>query len=188
MTDPLDTNDEWAELARELDRDKPPVPPADMVEHILDEQAVEPHHGADARVEEEAVAEGETEGETAEDFEDAEESPAGEATAEGEQPGAGRKRRRRRRRRRKGGAAPTEGAATPGEDADGETASEAETDEEAAEPVAEADEFAAAEDVNGEAVPLAADEDTASEVLRELIATWNVPSWDEIVGGLYRPN
>ncbi|MDB5309955.1 MAG: hypothetical protein JWO38_4157 [Gemmataceae bacterium] len=37
------------------------------------------------------------------------------------------------------------------------------------------------------AVPLAAEEDTGGEVLRDLIATWNVPSWDEIVTGLYRP-
>ena len=24
--------------------------------------------------------------------------------------------------------------------------------------------------------------------LRDLIANWNVPAWDEIIGGLYRPN
>ncbi len=27
-----------------------------------------------------------------------------------------------------------------------------------------------------------------SEMLREIIANWDVPSWDDIVGGLYRPN
>ena len=189
MTDPLDTNDEWAELARELDRDKPPpLPPADRVERIVEEEAFEPHHGTDARVEDAALAEGETEAEAAEDeFDDGEETEA-PTGAEGEQPGTGRKRRRRRRRRRKGGA-PAEGAGAPVEGAESESAPEAEAHEEpAAEAIAESDDFGAAEDVDGDQVPLAADEDTASEVLRELIATWNVPSWDEIVGGLYRPN
>ncbi len=188
MTDPLDTNDEWADLAREFKLDKPPAAPADMVERIVEEEAVEPHLGTDARVEETAIAEGETEAEAAEDeFEDAEDAPAGEAGADGEQPGTGRKRRRRRRRRRKG--APTEGAAAEG--ADAESAPEAEGDEEpTAEPVADVADFDATEDedTDGEPVPLAADEDTASDVLRELIATWNVPSWGEIVDGLYRPN
>lgn len=189
MTDPLDTNDEWADLAREFKLDKPAEPPAappDMVERIAEAEALEPHHGTDPRVEDAATAEGETEAEASEDdFDDAEEgeAPAGEAGAEGEQPGTGRKRRRRRRRRRKGGQ-PAEGAA---EAVEAESTPEAEGEEEsAAEPVAEAEEFG--EDADGEPVPLAADEDTASEVLRELIATWNVPSWDEIVGGLYRPN
>ncbi|HSQ56260.1 MAG TPA: hypothetical protein VLM40_11015, partial [Gemmata sp.] len=31
-------------------------------------------------------------------------------------------------------------------------------------------------------------EDAGGELLRDLIATWNVPSWDEIIGGLYRPD
>ena len=44
-----------------------------------------------------------------------------------------------------------------------------------------------AEEVGAEAVPLAAEEDTTGDVLRDLIANWNVPSWDDIVGGLYRP-
>src|SRR5438270_7448472 len=125
MTDPLDTNDEWADLAREFKLDKPAAPPpADMVERIAEEEAVEPHHGTDERVEDAALAEGETEGEAAEDeFDDAEEgdASAGEAAAEGEQPGTGRKRRRRRRRRRKGGA-PAEGAAAPVEGAEAESA------------------------------------------------------------------
>jgi len=41
--------------------------------------------------------------------------------------------------------------------------------------------------VEAEPVALAAEEDTASDVLRDLIANWNVPSWDDIVSGLYRP-
>jgi len=121
--------------------------------------------------------------------------------AEGEpgegQPGTGRKRRRRRRRRKKGG---------PGEPAAGETAEAAPAEEaEAEEPVAsyrgsvrtaaprpepeEAGFEEEAAEVGEESggVALAAEEDTGGEMLRDLIANWNVPSWDEIVGGLYRP-
>jgi ribonuclease E len=193
MTNPLDTNDDWAELARELERDKPPAPPvsspADMVERTVEAEELEPHHGTDARVEDAAVAEGETESEAADDdFDDAEEaeSPAGEAGAEGEQPGTGRKRRRRRRRRRKG-AAPADGATALVEEREPEPTTDAD-EEPAGEPVAEAEEYGAFDEDESDALPLAAEEDTASEVLRELIATWNVPSWDEIVSGLYRPN
>ena len=32
-----------------------------------------------------------------------------------------------------------------------------------------------------------AEEDAGGELLRELIANWNVPSWDDVVTGLYRP-
>lgn len=192
MPNPLDTNDEWAEFARELERDKPPAtPPADMVERRIEAEAVEPHHGTDARVEDEVVAEGEPEAAADEEFDDADEgAPAG---AEGEngadgQPGTGRKRRRRRRRRRKGGCSPE--AAVAG-DASAEVA-EGEADAEPApaeEPAPEGDDFGS-DDTESELMPLAAEaeEDTASEVLRDLIATWNVPSWDDIVGGLYRPD
>jgi hypothetical protein len=191
MPDPLDTNDDWAELARELDRSKPPTPPpADMVERKVDAETVEPHHGFDSRVEEEAVAEGEAEAAVDEDFDDAEEATSaeseGEPTADG-LPGTGRKRRRRRRRRRKGGAAPE--AAVPVSESSAESG-ESEPDAESfvtEEASTEGDDFGA-EDVETEVTPAAVEEDTASEVLRDLIANWNVPSWDDIVGGLYRPN
>jgi ribonuclease E len=184
MPDPLDNNDDWAELARELERDKPPAPPADMVERrVIEEEAVEPHHGTDPRLEEEVVAEGEPEAAADEEFEGEEGAPAeaAEGAAEG-QPGTGRKRRRRRRRRRTG--APSPAGDAPPEAAEAE---EGEAEPVAAEEeVAEAEEFGA-EDAEAELVPFGAEEDTASEVLRDLIANWNVPSWDEIVGGLYRP-
>ena len=98
MSDPLDTNDDWAELARELERDKPPAP-ADV--HPQDAEAAP----------ESAEAQGD------EEFEDGEEVPAGEAGTEGDGTGTGRKRRRRRRRRRKPGetAAPVAGAPAAGE-------------------------------------------------------------------------
>lgn len=193
MTDPLDSNDDWAELARELERDKPPAPtPPDMVERQIEAEAVEPHHG-DPRVEDEVVAEGEPEVAADEEFDDADDGApveAGEPTAEGEQPGTGRKRRRRRRRRRKGG--PVEGAVSAaalseaGAD-ESEPELVAEVEEEIGEPTAEED-FGAPLDADIEPAGLVDEEDTASEVLRDLIASWNVPSWDEIVGGLYRPD
>src|SRR4051812_40460746 len=101
MTDPLDTNDDWADLAREFNLDRPAAPPpADMVERHVAEETVEPHRGA----EDAAASEGEPEAEgTDDEFDDAE-APAGEAGAEGDATGTGRKRRRRRRRRRKGAA------------------------------------------------------------------------------------
>jgi ribonuclease E len=185
MTDPLDNDDDWAELARELARDTPPAPEPAEAAH---DEAVDAHHG-DPRAEDTA------EGDSDDEFEDAEEGAAGEAgetTADGEQPGTGRKRRRRRRRRRKGGA-PAEGAAAvPAETeeaGEGETELTAEAEEEpVGEAVAEGDDYdAAPDDSDAELAPLSAEEDTASEVLRELIAHWNVPSWDEIVSGLYRP-
>jgi len=51
----------------------------------------------------------------------------------------------------------------------------------------EMDEDAQEEETTGGG-PLAAEEDTGGEVLREMIANWNVPSWDEVIGGLYRPD
>ena len=72
------------------------------------------------------------------------------------------------------------------EEGEGEAVAETE-DEPISEAVVEGDDFDA-EDLETESMPLAAEEDTASEVLRDLIATWNVPAWDDIVGGLYRPN
>lgn len=182
MTDPLDNNDDWAELAREFALDKPapvreePSEPAPLLE---DTRAGAAPDGAE------------------DEFEDGEEAAAGEPGGEGDGAGGtGRKRRRRRRRRRKGGA-PGEGLLGAGVAAQ-EDGEEAEAPEEAgdAEPVAEADdshpsdrdESDDADDFDSEPAPLTAEEDTASDVLRELIATWNVPSWDSIVSGLYRPS
>lgn len=173
-----DTNDEWAELARELERDKPPAPPPlpDMVERQVEAEVFEPHYGLDARVEDETVAEGDP---AEEEFDDAEESASSETEAAADGPGTGRKRRRRRRRRRKGGAAAPEVATIAEDDSESESNTEAIMTDEST----ESDDFG-----ETEIVPLAAEEDTASEVLRDLIASWNVPSWDDIVSGLYRPN
>lgn len=122
----------------------------------------------------------------------AEGGPAGEEPPGEGQPGTGRKRRRRRRRRKKGGPGEAGGegvaaeAEPAGEPADDSAATAPAAEEEyAADEADEADEEA--EEVGAGSVPLAAEEDTGSDVLRDLIATWNVPSWDDIVAGLYRP-
>ncbi|WP_162667145.1 hypothetical protein [Gemmata massiliana] len=180
MTDPLDNNDDWADLAREFALDKPSAPaPADCEDRA---EATEP-------LADDAAPEG-AESEGAEEFDDAEDAPGGDGADGDAAPGTGRKRRRRRRRRRKGGAgdtaAPVAGAAS---EENGESGDES---DETAEVVSSNDDYDASpgeevEDFETEPAPLAAEEDTANDVLRELIATWNVPSWDSIVSGLYRP-
>jgi ribonuclease E len=199
MRNPAASDDDWDDLARELGVDKsapPPLPPEphapDMVERQVEAEIVEPHHGLDDRVEDEAVAEGEPEAAIDEEFTEGEEGAVeGEPATEG-QPGTGRKRRRRRRRRRKGGAPAEAGAGAevgegePAEAGEEEAEGAAAIVNEAADEFATEDEEFATED-EVEFAPLGAEEDTASDVLRDLIANWNVPSWDDIVGGLYRP-
>lgn len=83
-------------------------------------------------------------------------------SAEGEETGEdGKRRRRRRRRRRKGGPA----------DASGEPAGESTESVE-----------------DGDEEPVAAIAESSADVaMRDVVANWNVPSWDELIGGLYRP-
>jgi hypothetical protein len=208
MSSPASGNDDWDDLARELGvskSDPHPVPPADMVERLVEAEEVEPHHG-DPRAEDDAFAAGEAEL-VADETPDAQPADSPNATgepipaADGE-PGERKRKRRRRRRRRKG--APVEGTETVATGPD-DDAAEPDDDElaESAEGADASDDDALA-DAAGEAAeeadgydgddsdalqPVGAEEeDVASEALRELIATWNVPAWDEIVSGLYRPN
>jgi ribonuclease E len=100
--------------------------------------------------------------------------PGGEGDGE-------RKRRRRRRRRRKGG--PAEAGEV------GVTETESDEDADDGTTGFGSDESAADDDEAGEPEPVGvglADEPTPDAV-RDLIANWNVPSWQEIVSGLYRP-
>jgi ribonuclease E len=170
MIDPSQADDDWAQLARELERDIPPPSAEAPVTAQADEFADAVH--AEEFEELESAADGE-----------AEAVPADGAVVAGEEsPGTGRKRRRRRRRRRKGA---VESAADEGIE---------EPDLEEEEPVEAVEEAAAEEEDEGEfdeGVPRDEEEeaeDAGGELLRELIATWNVPSWDEIVSGLHRPD
>jgi ribonuclease E len=201
MNDPSANDDDWNDLARELGLEKSPdraPPPLDPIEGSDDPEAEPVGEERPAQRHEHAEPELETAYEGGEEFEDA----AGEEAVEGEveggeegppgegQPGTGRKRRRRRRRRKKGGG-PAQPAEAGSEAAAGESDDEevvgygrpTGADEEVLQEAAAGEE---ADEVGASDGPVA-DEDTTSDVLRELIATWNVPSWDEIVGGLNRP-
>jgi len=93
-----------------------------------------------------------------------------------------RKRRRRRRSKKKGeeaGPAPTlyEGNEPP-----------MRAPVRVAAPVSEESELQSDDEDAEETVPVeSALEGGTSEMTREMIANWNVPSWEEIVTGLYRP-
>jgi ribonuclease E len=180
MTDPSQPDDDWAELARELDRDTQPVHTPESASH--EEESAESLAESDSDEFEDADSEGGLE---------SSENESDEAGGEGEQepgdgtPGTGRKRRRRRRRRRKGG---------PGQPAEaGETAAaeagEAEVAEVEADPAPEAvEEDSEYDESNRGESEVEAAEEAGGELLRELIANWNVPSWDDIVSGLHRPD
>ncbi len=194
MTDP---DDDWGDLARELGVQKPTTPPAAEA-RAEPEPEDEPEPEA-AEGEQEEFAEGLADDATAGDEGDAEgdgeagdgEAPGTEELGPDGQPGTGRKRRRRRRRRKKG-----EGDVADAGIADEPAPSyQASARAPAAPRVLTIAPVAAAEAVEDDAegddgevggAPSLADEDTAGEVLRELIATWNVPSWDEIISGLHR--
>jgi hypothetical protein len=108
----------------------------------------------------------------------------GEGESEDE-PGTKKRRRRRRRRSKK----KPEGTLN----ADGTTT---EANEDAGEPTltSEADEETSIDDSAYEDEEEPAKtlepvlEGATNEMTRELIANWNVPSWEEIVTSLYRPN
>jgi hypothetical protein len=199
MTDP---DDDWGDLARELGVQKPAAPPAaepEAAHHAAHEpEAAEGERDEfgegleDAPVgdDPDAIAEGDAEGDEGEGEGEGDAAGGEEVPGEG-QPGTGRKRRRRRRRRKKGGPEGAEGADAGIADEPAPSYQAAARAPVAAaplpapiaaeEPEAEGDDG----EVGGPVSP--AEEDTAGEVLRELIATWNVPSWDEIITGLHRP-
>ena len=167
MSDPF-ADDGWDELTRELGVEKAP-PAADSFDDDLPPQPTE---------EDPALAAGD---EFSEGLEAEGDAPDGAEPSEDGAQEPGKKRRRRRRRRRKGG---------PGEE--GAAEGEAET---APVAVEEAGEYSENDYETGPGsdtdeltpVPVGAEEDTAGEVLRDLIANWNVPSWDSIITGLNRP-
>lgn len=186
MPDATD-NDPWADLYADLGvTEKPARPKSAPIEAASEEYASpadESAEGADAE-------EGDEDGD--------EEAGEGVATADD---GTPKKRRRRRRRGKK----------KPGDETTGEAAADAADDTEtpeygrnAAAPTAarqpaavatyendadgdaDSDAEAAPAEVSAEAErPL---EGATTEMTRELIANWNVPSWEELVTGLHRPS
>jgi hypothetical protein len=89
--------------------------------------------------------------------------------SEGDGPPGTGKRRRRRRRRRKGG---PDGAVEGGPE--GEAVAEG-TDVNDADPEAEVE----------PTIPV--ETRTTADAIRELVRNWNVPGWNDVVAGLYRP-
>jgi hypothetical protein len=186
MSGPNDTDDGWAELARELGLEQtrptptPQPPPADLPppNQPLDAEE-ETADGEFVPLESDGSDEGDDGGEFADDADgdadgdgfdaDLTEQP-GEGAETGE-PGEPKKKRRRRRRRRKKG---------PGEPV-----------AEGAEPAAVAESATGFDDDEGEPDSPEArveEELPSPEASRELMANWDVPSWETIITTmLYRP-
>lgn len=154
----------WSSLAHELGLDSDPAPaapqPLPTPVEISHDPTAPAHHDQlpDAADEEDTLLEPPLAGEPVAEAAEGDEAEGDDQPGEG-----GKRRRRRRRRRRKGG---PEGAATPA----------AEGEEPVEEGVAEED----------DEQPVAS-ETPSHDAMRDVIANWNVPSWDELIGGLYRP-
>jgi hypothetical protein len=199
MIDPAKFDDDWAELARELERDKPSSPPPPTECNPLSDQvsgSVEDRLPVyDTQSDEEAVTDEFGEGGTVDLESETERESDGDLTSEDSQPGTGKKRRRRRRRRRKGGGGQlAEMGATEDANSEKSTLEDKETEEIVLESESVTTEVEyggeSADEVYDESIQDSAedtDEDAGGELLRELIANWNVPSWDDVVSGLYRP-
>ena len=181
MPDATD-NDPWADLYADLGVTEKPARPAAA-------------HAAPA---DETATDESAEGDEGDDDSD-EEAGDGTATADD---GTTKKRRRRRRRGKKKpgeeGAPGTEGAADgTDENETPEYGRHAAQPTPARQPVAssgsgdyendiDSDDSTAPAEVSAEAErPL---EGATTEMTRELIANWNVPSWEELVTGLHRPS
>ena len=157
-------DDPWADLYKDLD-----LPVAEPAARPRDDSPEPPAgFGLDEPAAEEAsvLGEGDDEGFADDEADDA--AAIGEeegAAAPGDDEGGPKKRRRRRRRRKK----------KPGTEGGDAAPAEVEADEPAEFEPADA---GTDEDAGTEFTP---------ELTRDLIANWNVPSWSEIVAGLYRP-
>lgn len=174
---PTPDDSPWNDLAAELGLDSTPATP------VVPPPAHEPAH-VDLEDEDASASHDDTVVIPALHDEAVAEDGEGEEGDAANQPD--KKRRRRRRRRRKGGAdATSETTAEDAAEADGETETEADGEPEVeveAEGEVDADESydeEPAEDETPDGVNVAAD--------KEVIANWNVPAWEEIVAGLYRP-
>ncbi|HVK17215.1 MAG TPA: hypothetical protein VM533_09725 [Fimbriiglobus sp.] len=179
MTDPRNQDDSWGELYRELGVDDPePSKPApvreeaepddepeviELIESETDEIG-EPAQAFDEAGEDELVESAEGEGELAD---------GGAAEGEGE-PGQKKRRRRRRRRKKKGAAGQSAGEEAAGfDEGEGEESeTQLDSDEEETEAV----------------IGPGVEEEVTPEMTRDIISNWNVPSWEEIVAGLHRPD
>lgn len=179
-------DDSWSDLAAELGLE--PVPqenlPADREELPASSSSVPSDEvAADLNHQPETRSEPEIENEVPDAIDSEADDTviipdlSSEIVAEepGEEPGKVRKRRRRRRRRKKSGSTSANGAEidTTDDMADEEEAEDG--------PVVEVEEI-------GGQIPEDDLEEPAAELARDVIANWNVPSWEQIIAGLYRPD
>ena len=199
MIDPDKFDDDWAELARELERDKPAsastrqenspaheIAPEETQERGLADHS--PEFDISSPDEFDDASDGSLDSETEGEGDPETEGELSEEGAEGDnRPGTGRKRRRRRRRKRKGAGGTAEAGAA--EETEKNELVEGETEETEAEIETDYVDEAPEEVVDepNELTLVESEEDAGGELLRELIANWNVPSWDDVVSGLYRP-
>jgi len=177
MTGNTDPDDGWADLARELGLEQPARPPAPSAPVEADENGDAERDPlfppADGRPE--PFQEYEPDGEDGDDAD-----AGGETTGEPGEEGPKKKRRRRRRRKKKGGEAGEVGTAAGGDaDEEGDEADDAAGGSEDEDEETEEEEPAGRAPVD--------DGGPTAEASRELIANWDVPSWEQIVAGLYRP-
>jgi hypothetical protein len=187
MNGPNDLDDGWAELARELglegDRPSPAParspdlhPPEDAAPPADDEEFVEEPGEAPTDADVYAASEADADGD-ADEADSDDEDADGEADGEGEstgEPGEPKKKRRRRRRRKKKPTDGTPAAAPVGSESPEESDEPAELED--------AEEAAPADD------GLVEEEGATPAATRELIANWDVPSWETIVNTmLFRP-
>ncbi|MCZ2342699.1 MAG: hypothetical protein LC104_13055 [Bacteroidales bacterium] len=178
-TDPFDSDDGWADLARELELDRnsgsesvthTQADPVEYATHCVDDDTDSEGESSDPDLFD-AVSRDRS---SLDDDDGDEDGELGSTSAEEEGEDGGTKKRRRRRRRRKKKAGATDAQTAEGHSPETHSeeglAVEAETEEV---------EESYADDSDHEG--------TTPEMTRELIRTWNVPSWNEIVAGLYRP-
>ena len=184
MPDPLD-NDPWADLYKDLgvegnEKPKPkvaahskpaPLPEVEYTEEVLVEEGIDGDEADDPEGEYESDEAGEGD-------------VPGEGSGSEDEPGTKKRRRRRRRRSKK-----KPGTDAPGDATEGEVTPIATRAPVAIMPDAETegefeDEYV--EEEVAETVDSSVEE-VSTEMTREMIANWNVPSWEEIVTGLYRP-
>lgn len=183
MSGPNDTDDGWGELLHELGLEQPkrPDPVAQPAPSRLPTNenprrgpAVEEETGFAEALEDDAEPLAEDTEPFADDSEGMED--AADGPVELDETGEPKKKKRRRRRRKKKGAAPGDPAeVTAGPDESGDEPEDDSQPGYGEEPESE----------HGESI----EEDAPSpEAARELIANWDVPSWETIVSTmLYRP-
>ena len=152
-------DDSWAELYNELGLEPETLAPKAAPAEPEPEPFAEGVEDSE-EYSDSGESESETDAESESDAEGEGESAEGEASEDGGDPGKKKRRRRRRRRGGKRDDAPEGAAEGEAVEADAETAT-AVLDEE---------------------------DGPGPEAAQQLIANWDVPSWGEIVAGLYRPS